>query len=292
MTLQTAWPFPDANTKVLVIGATSGYGRAQIVGMISGGAKVVGIISAGRGGDAVDDIPVFDTVADAVKTTGATAAVIYTPAAGCGDSIVECAEAGIGFAVAPAEFMPVHDALYALARAREAGLWVVGPNTLGMAVPGECVLGSIAKEFTLPGPVALFGRSGTLTATASRLLSKAGIGQRVAVHIGGDSLCGRNPHEYMLAAAADPKTTAIVYLGEIGGTKEYEALDLIKSLGKPLATLIIGLHAPAGRRMGHAGALVEGERGTARAKRAALQAAGAHIVDNILDLPNVVQGLI
>jgi succinyl-CoA synthetase alpha subunit len=227
-----------------------------------------------------------------VKKAGATAAVIYTPAAGCGDSIVECAEAGIKFAVAPAEFMPVHDSLYALARAREADMWVVGPNTLGMAVPGECVLGSIAKEFTTPGPVALFGRSGTLTATASRLLSKAGLGQRVAIHIGGDALCGRNPHEYFLAAAADPKTKVIAYLGEIGGTKEYETLEIIKSLGKPVAALIIGLYAPAGRRMGHAGALVEGERGTARAKRVALKAAGAHIVDNILELSKVVGGLI
>jgi succinyl-CoA synthetase alpha subunit len=286
------WPFPDATTPVVVIGATGGYGRAQIVGMKSGGANVVGITSPGRGGETVDDIPVFDSVADAVRKAGAIAAVIYTPAAGCGDSVVECAEAGIRFAVAPAEFMPIHDALYALARARETDMWVVGPNTLGMAVPGECVLGSIAKEFTLPGPVAVFGRSGTLTATASRLLSKAGIGQRVAIHIGGDVLCGRNPHEYFLAAAADPKTKAIAYLGEIGGTKEYEALEVIQSLGKPVATLIIGLHAPAGRRMGHAGALVEGERGTARAKRAALKAAGAHIVENILELPNVMRGLI
>jgi succinyl-CoA synthetase alpha subunit len=286
------WPFPSSSTKVAVIGATGGYGRAQIVGMKSGGSNVVGITSPGRGGSEIDGIPVFDSVADAVKKGGATAAVIYTPAAGCGDSIVECAEAGIEFAVAPAEFMPIHDALYALARAREAGMWVVGPNTLGMAVPGECVLGSIAKEFTMPGPVALFGRSGTLTATASRLLSKAGIGQRVAVHIGGDALAGRNPHEYFLAAAADPKTKAIAYLGEIGGTKEYEMLDVIKSLGKPVATLIIGMHAPPGRRMGHAGALVEGERGTAQAKRAALKEAGAHIVDNILELPKVMGGLL
>ena len=205
--------------------------------------------------------------------------------------MVECAEAGIRFAVAAAEFVPLHDTLYACAFARQKGLWLVGPNTLGMTVPGETTLGSIPSEFTKPGPVAVFGRSGTLTATAARLLSKAGIGQRALIHIGGDTLCGRNPHEYIAAAAADARTSVIVYLGEIGGTKEYAALDAIRAAGKPVVALVVGRHAPPGRRMGHAGALVEGERGTAAAKRAALKDAGAHIADDILDLPRVVGGL-
>jgi succinyl-CoA synthetase alpha subunit len=213
-------------------------------------------------------------VAEAVAATGAEAAAIYTPAAGIRDAVTECAEAGIRLALAAAEFVPLHDTLYACAFARRRGLWLVGPNTL-----------------TLPGSVAVFGRSGTLTATAARLLSRAGIGQRALIHIGGDALCGRNPHEYIAAAAADARTAAIVYLGEIGGTKEFAALEAIRTANKPVVALIVGRHAPPGRRMGHAGALVEGERATAEAKRIVLRDAGAHIVDDILELPGVVGGL-
>jgi succinyl-CoA synthetase alpha subunit len=286
-----ASPFPDRNTRVVTVGATGAYGQAQTGGMRSAGTQIVANVAIGRAGQDQDGIPVFDTVAEAVATTGATAAAIYTPAAGIRDAVAECAEAGIGFVVAAAEFVPLHDTLYACTVARQKGMWLVGPNTLGMTIPGETTLGSIPREFTLPGPVAVFGRSGTLTATAGRLLSKAGIGQRALIHIGGDALCGRNPHEYIAAASADVKTSVIVYLGEIGGNKEYAALDAIRASAKPVVTLVVGRHAPPGRRMGHAGALVEGERGTAQAKRAALAEAGAHIAENILDLPRVVGGL-
>jgi succinyl-CoA synthetase alpha subunit len=286
-----ASPFPDRNTRVVTVGATGAYGQAQIVGMRSAGTQIVANVAIGRAGQSTDGIPVFDSVAEAIVATGAEAAAIYTPAAGIRDAVAECAEAGIRFAVAAAEFVPLHDTLYVCALARQNGMWLVGPNTLGMTVPGETTLGSIPREFTLPGSVAVFGRSGTLTATAARLLSKAGIGQRALIHIGGDVLCGRNPHEYIAAAAADAKTSVIVYLGEIGGTKEYAALDAIRTSAKPIVALVVGRHAPPGRRMGHAGALVEGERGTAQAKRAALERAGAHLAESILDLPRVVGGL-
>jgi succinyl-CoA synthetase alpha subunit len=218
--------------------------------------------------------------------------VIYTPPAGVRDAIVECADAGIAFAVVAAEFVPLHDTLYALARARARNMWVVGPNTLGFAIPGRIQLGSIPQEFTQPGPVGLFGRSGTLTSTVARLLTAKGLGQSLVAHIGGDTLCGRNPHEYLDALANDPATEIIVYLGEIGGTKEYAMLASLRALGKPLVTVVLGRHAPPGKRMGHAGALVEGTRGSALAKIAALREAGAHIAPDVLALPDCVKGLL
>jgi succinyl-CoA synthetase alpha subunit len=288
----TSSPFPAADTPVVVVGGTGRYGRAQIAGMLTAGTRIVASVAPGRGATSIDGIPTFDTVAEAVAARGARAAVIYTPPAGVRDAVVECAEAGIRLAVAAAEFVPIHDTMSALATARAHDMWVVGPNTLGFAIPGQILLGSIPPEFTKPGPVALFGRSGTLTATTARLLTGQRIGQSLVAHIGGDTLCGRNPHEYLRVAAADPATELVVYLGEIGGAKEYAMLDLVRSLGKPLLVLVVGRHARPGRRMGHAGALIEGERGTAQAKLAALREAGAYVADDVLALPHRVKQLL
>jgi succinyl-CoA synthetase alpha subunit len=285
-------PFPGANAPVVVVGGTGPYGRAQITGMRAAGTNIAASVAPGRGGTDVDGIPTFDTVADAVKARGVHAAVIYTPAAGARDAIVECADAGIGFSVVAAEFVPIHDSLFALARARANGMWVVGPNSLGFAIPGKILLGSIPPEFTAPGPVALFGRSGTLTCTTARLLTAQGIGQSIVAHIGGDTLCGRNPHEYLEAICADPATEIVVFVGEIGGTKEYAMLDVVRALKKPVVAMVVGRHAPPGKRMGHAGALIEGARGTAVAKIEALRQAGAHIADDVLSIPRCVKELL
>jgi len=282
----------DADTPVVVVGGTGPYGVAQMAGMRAAGTKIVAGVAPGRGGTAVDGIAMFDTVAEAVAARGASAAAIYTPPAGVRDAIVECAEAGIGFAVVAAEFVPLHDTLYALARAREKNMWVVGPNTLGFAIPGKIFVGSIPPEFTRAGPVALFGRSGTLTATTARLLTARGIGQSLVAHIGGDTLCGRNPHEYLEVAAAHVATEVIVFLGEIGGTKEYAMLGTIRALDKPVVTMVVGRHAPRGRRMGHAGALIEGARGSAEVKIDALRDAGAHIAPDVLSIPRYVKELL
>ena len=282
----------DADTPVVVVGGTGPYGVAQMAGMRAAGTKIVAGVAPGRGGTAVDGIAMFDTVAEAVAARGASAAAIYTPPAGVRDAVVECAEAGIGFAVVAAEFVPLHDTLYALARAREKNMWVVGPNTLGFAIPGKIFVGSIPPEFTRAGPVALFGRSGTLTATTARLLSARGIGQSLVAHIGGDTLCGRNPHEYLEVAAAHVATEVIVFLGEIGGTKEYAMLGTIRALDKPVVTMVVGRHAPRGRRMGHAGALIEGARGSAEVKIDALRDAGAHIAPDVLSIPRYVKELL
>jgi succinyl-CoA synthetase alpha subunit len=284
-------PFPAADTPVVVIGGTGRYGSAQIAGMRAAGTNIVANVTPGRGGSAVDGLPNFDTVGEAVVQRGARAAVIYTPAASVRDAIVECAEGGIAFAVAAGEFVPIHDSLFALARARSSGMWVVGPNSLGFAIPGQILLGSIPPEFTRPGPVALFGRSGTLTSMTARLLTRQGIGQSLVAHIGGDALCGRNPHEYLSVVATDPATEIVVVLGEIGGTKEYEMLDIIRRIDKPVVALVVGRHAPPGRRMGHAGALIEGARGTAAAKIEALREAGAHIARDVLAIAGIVKEL-
>ncbi|MGQ3028450.1 MAG: succinate--CoA ligase subunit alpha [Ferrovibrionaceae bacterium] len=270
----------DASARVAVIGATGAYGRAQVQTMRQSGTIVVASVSAGRGGEIIDDVPAFDTVAEAVAAAGADTAMVYTPAAGARDALIECAEAGIRLAAVAAEFVPVHDTLEALAVAREHGMWVVGPNSLGMISPGAALLGSIAPGFARPGRIGVIGRSGTLTLTTTRILSQAGIGQSTAVHIGGDMMAGRNPHEWLQAFLADPATDAVAYLGEIGGGKEYAMLDVIAAAGKPVVALVVGRHAPPGKRMGHAGALIGADRETAAAKRAALAEAGARVAES------------
>jgi len=266
-----------AASRIVGVNATGRFGRIQIDYMRERGTPLVALTQPGKGGAELGGLPVFDTVEEAVAVTGADSAIVYTPPGGVADSVIECAEAGLGFAVVAAEFVAVHDTMHAVAQARARGMWVVGPNTTGMATPGVGPMGGIPPEFCLPGRVGVIGRSGTLTINVTRLLTNAGIGQSTVVHIGGDMLCGRNPHEWLDIFAGDPGTDAIVYLGEIGGGKEYALAERIAVCGKPVVVLIVGRNAPAGKRMGHAGALVEGNRGTAAAKIDALRAAGAHV---------------
>ena len=275
-----------------MVGGTGRYGQAQIAGMLAAGTRIVAGVAPGRGATSIDGIPTFDTVAEAVAARGAQAAVIYTPPAGVRDAVVECAEAGIRFAVTAAEFVPIHDMMSALAKARAHDMWVVGPNTLGFAIPGQILLGSIPPEFTHARSGRAVRPQRDADGDDRAAAHGQGIGQSLVAHIGGDTLCGRNPHEYLRVAAADPATELIVYLGEIGGAKEYAMLDLVRSLGKPLLVLVVGRHARPGRRMGHAGALIEGERGTAQAKLAALREAGAHVADDVLAVPHRVKQLL
>lgn len=265
----------NSASRILAVGASGPYGSAQIAFMRSAGSTVVAAAMLGRGGSAMGDLPIYDHVADAVAASDASVAMVYTPAAGVKQAIMDCADADIRLAVVAAEFVPVHDALYGVAYARERGMMIVGPNTAGMSSPGQAMLGSIAPSFTRPGDVGLIGRSGTLTMTIARLLTARAIGQSTIVHIGGDAIAGGNPAEWLQLFLADPATTLVVYVGEIGGTKEYQMLDAIAASAKPVVTMIVGRHAPPGKRMGHAGALIGGDRETAEAKLAALQAAGA-----------------
>jgi succinyl-CoA synthetase alpha subunit len=239
--------------------------------MRDAGTELLAGIALGRGGEVLDGLPLFDDIRDLPEPPDA--AVIYTPPEGVLDAVR--AAAGIPTIVVAAEYVPVHDSLRAAQAARAAGSWLVGPNTLGLCIPGQGLLGSIAPSFCTPGKVAVIARSGTITLTLARLLTAAGIGQRAVMHIGGDTIAGRNPHEWVDALAADPATAAVLYCGEIGGDKEYALAEAIARCPKPVVTMLVGRHAPEGKRMGHAGALVGGVRETAAAKLAALAEAGA-----------------
>lgn len=259
--------------RVVVFNPTGRYAAAQVAAMREAGTVPVAGIALGRGGGAMEGMPLLDDLRDLAAP--ADAAVIYTPPEGVLDAVRTAAAARIPSIVVAAEYVPLHDALRAAQAARAAGCWMVGPNTLGLCIPGQGLLGSIAPSFCREGRVAVMCRSGTLTLTMARLLSAAGVGQRAVMHIGGDAVCGRNPHEYLAALAADPGTDAILYCGEIGGDKEYALAEAIPACPKPVVAMLVGRHAPAEKRMGHAGALVGGARETAGAKLAALAAAGA-----------------
>ena len=252
---------------------TGRYAAAQVAAMREAGTNLVAGIALGRGGGRLDGLPLLDDVAELAEP--ADAAVIYTPPEGVLDAVRAAAAARIPTIVVAAEYVPVHDSLRAAQAARAAGSWLIGPNTLGLCIPGEGLLGSIAPSFCTPGRVAVLCRSGTLTLTMARLLTRAGIGQRAVMHIGGDTIAGRNPHEYLAALAADERTSVILYCGEIGGDKEYALAEAIPACPKPVVTMLVGRHAPAEKRMGHAGALVGGARESAAAKLAALASAGA-----------------
>jgi succinyl-CoA synthetase alpha subunit len=269
-------PFLDAEPwRVAVINPTGRYARNQVAGLFAAGTPLVSGVALGRGGETLDGLALYDRVADLPERPNV--AVLYTPAEGVADAIAECADARIRTIVAVAEYVPLHDALKAAACARAAGCWLVGPNTLGMYVPGRGLLGSIAPSFCKPGRLAVIARSGTLTLAVARQLTLAGIGQSLVAHIGGDTVVGRNPHEYLAALARDPASAAVLYCGEIGGDKEYALAEAVRSFPKPVVAMVIGRHAPAEKRMGHAGALVGSARESAAAKLEALAAAGCRV---------------
>ena len=266
-----------APRRVVVVNPTGRYASAQVAAMRAGGTALVAGIAPGRGGTQQDGLPLLDDLSQ--LDAPVDAAVLYTPPDGVLDAVRDCCAARIPLIVAAAEYVPVHDSLKAARIARDAGSWLIGPNTLGLCVPGQTLLGSIAPEFCSPGDVTLLCRSGTLTLALARLLTEAGIGQRAVIHMGGDLVIGRNPHEYLAALAGDAATRAVLYCGELGGDKEYALAEALPALGKPLVALVMGRHAPAETRMGHAGALAGAERETAAAKLAALAAAGAIAVE-------------
>jgi succinyl-CoA synthetase alpha subunit len=271
-------PFLDAEPwRVAVIAPTGRYARNQVAGMIEADTPLVGGIALGRGGTAMDGLPLYDRIAELPEKPNI--ALIYTPAEGVRDAIAECAAARVATIMAVAEYVPVHDALAAATHARAAGSWLIGPNTLGIFVPGRGLLGSIAPSFCRAGRVALIVRSGTLALAMARQLTVAGIGQRIVAHIGGDAVIGRNPHEYLQALAGDAATDAVLFCGEIGGDKEYAFAEAARGFPKPVYAMVVGRHAPAAKQMGHAGALIGSEREGAQAKLAALADAGCRLVN-------------
>jgi succinyl-CoA synthetase alpha subunit len=264
--------------RVVVFNPAGRYAAAQVAAMQAAGTNIVAGIQLGRGGESLSGFPLLDDLAELAEAPDA--AVIYTPPEGVLDAVRACTLHRVPTIVVAAEYVPVHDAIACARAARAAGSWLVGPNTLGLCIPNEGLLGSIAPSFCAPGRLGLLCRSGTLTLAMARLLTMAGIGQRAVMHLGGDTVAGRNPHEYLVALAEDPRTDAVLYCGEIGGDKEYALAEAIPHCPKPVIAMLVGRHAPREKRMGHAGALVGGERESAAAKLAALAAAGARVAQD------------
>jgi succinyl-CoA synthetase alpha subunit len=277
--------FIDNGTRLIVQGITGRDGSFHAKQMIEYGTQVVAGVTPGKGGQLFEGtVPIFDTVFDAVKATGANTSVIYVPPMYAADAMMEAAAAGVSLIVCITEGVPVLDMTRVYPYIREQGARLVGPNCPGLITPGAAKVGIIPGRICTPGPVGVVSRSGTLTYEVVYQLTRAGIGQSTCVGIGGDPINGTNFIDALAAFEADPQTKAVAMMGEIGGTDEQEAAEFVRTkMTKPVVGFIAGQTAPPGRRMGHAGAIISGSSGTAAEKIAAFEAAGMGVAKRPAD---------
>ncbi|HUL32164.1 MAG TPA: succinate--CoA ligase subunit alpha [Thermodesulfobacteriota bacterium] len=269
----------DEKTKVVVQGITGGEGVFHTRQMVEYGTKVVAGVTPGKGGQKMDGVPIFNTVSEAVAKTGANASAIFVPPAFAADAILEAADAAVSLIVCLTEGIPTLEMVTARAYLREKGVDLIGPNTPGIISPGKCKIGVMAGYIHQPGTIGIISRSGTLTYEVVDQLTKRGFGQSTAVGIGGDQIIGLNFVDLLALFEKDAGTEAVVMIGEIGGTAEEEAAAFIEQrVHKPVFAFIAGLTAPPGRRMGHAGAIIAGGKGTAKEKMEVLEKAGVKVV--------------
>ncbi len=271
----------DESTKVVVQGITGNEGMFHTRQMVEYGTRVAAGVTPGKGGQKMDAIPVFNTVAEAVKETGANASAIFVPPAFAADAVLEAADSNLPTIVCLTEGIPTIEMVTVKKVIGEKGLSLIGPNTPGVISPGKCKIGVMAGYIHRPGTIGIMSRSGTLTYEVVDQLSKKGVGQSTCVGIGGDQIIGLNFVDLLERFEKDPGTDAIIMIGEVGGTAEEEAARYIETaVTKPVVAFVAGLTAPPGRRMGHAGAIISGGKGTAQEKMAALEKAGVRVVRN------------
>ncbi len=283
----------DRNTRVLCQGITGRAGQFHTQHCREYGTRIVGGVTPGRGGQTVDGLPVFDTVVEAVEATGADATMIFVPPAFAADSILEAADAGIRLIVAITEGIPILDMVRAMEVIRRRGCRLIGPNCPGVITPGECKIGIMPGYIHRPGPIGVISRSGTLTYEAVWQLTQIGLGQSTCVGLGGDPIVGASFVDVLSMFADDPATEGVLMIGEIGGAAEEQAAAFVaEGFHKPVAAFIAGQTAPPGKRMGHAGAIVSGGKGTAAEKVAALEAAGIRVARSPAEMGLTMQALL